>query len=254
MPLTAAKRRLFILGSMSEVADFFGVTEPAVRQRWMPAGMPKFEPEKGVKPGESQYRFPADQIITWLITEGPWRRRVDPADRAVREVDTQPPADASPDPMMAAPVNSPAMERYRTAKAKLAEIEVDEKQRQIGKISSLRVVLIACLGRLNKEVEALDRTSVMTGREAAIRLREAIADFADIAERSLKENAGIVIGSIGSEPTGSVPPGDVPNVAPPGQTDQPMGGTGNHGSNGGVCGEPVPPLAPSGQQDLVQGA
>ena len=254
MPLTAAKRRLFILGSPAEVAEFFGVTEPAVRQRWMPAGMPKFEPEKAAKPGASQYRFPADLIITWLITEGPWRRRVDPADRAVREVDTKPPADANQDAMMVAPVNTPAMERYRNAKAELAEMEVAEKKRQLIRVDSASLMLVAFLGRLFKQVERFDRASILTGREAAIELREAITDAYDVAARRLEENAGIRLEPIRPEPAGVVPPSDLPDVAPTGPTDQPVGGTGDHSPNGAVCGEPVPALAPSSEPNLVSGA
>ena len=258
MALSPEKRRLFILSSPSEVADFFGVTETAVRRRWMPAGMPKFEPKKTPKPGESQYRFSADQIARWLITEGPWRKRVDPSTIDVGADGRPAPINADVDPMMAAPVTTPSMERYRSAKATLAEMEVEEKRRHLIRRDSVTVALVAFVGWLFKQVKRFDSMSVVTGREAAIELREAIAAGVEVVKARLEENAGIKwavrVGSDGIEPAGVVPPSDLPDVAPTGPTDQPVGGTGDHNPHGPVCGEPVPTLAPSSEPNLVSGA
>jgi hypothetical protein len=146
MPLTATKRKRFVLDSPAEVAEFFGVTETAVRQRWMPAGMPKIEPGGKKKPGASQYRYPADQILAWLITEGPWRKRIDPADRAVREAAADPAADANQDAMMVAPISTPGLERYRNAKAEDAEMDVAERKGQLIRTSSAMAVWVTVQG------------------------------------------------------------------------------------------------------------
>ena len=262
MPLSPEKRRLFILRSPGEVAAFFGVTEAAVRTRWIPAGMPKFEPTKAIKLGESQFRFRADDIVVWLITEGPWRKRVDPSTleaaapvEPVEDVAPPPPVNADPDAMMTAPVTTPSMERYRAAKATLAEMEVEERRRQLIRRESVTMALVAFMGWLFKQVKRFDMMSVVTGREAAVELREAIASAIEVVKGRLEEHAGFKldmrIGSDGLEPAGSVPPGDLPDVAPTGPSDQPMGGRGNHDPNGPVCGEPVPPLASSGEPDMV---
>ena len=252
MPLTATKRKRFVLDSPAEVAEFFGVTETAVRQRWMPAGMPKIEPRKK-KPGASQYRYPADQILTWLTTEGPWRKRIDPADRAEREAAADPSADASQDAMMAAPISTPGLERYRNAKAEDAEMDVAERKGQLIRTSSAMAVWVTVFGLLQRLVEQFARMSAITGREAASILKEAINESHECGRKKLEENAGVKLGSIGPEPTRRAEPGDPPDGAPAGEADQPVGGTGNRDSYGTVCGEPVPTLAPSGQQDLVPG-
>ena len=256
MPLTPEKRRLFILASPTEVADFFGVTETAVR-RWVSSGMPKFVPKKPPKPGESPYRYPADQIAKWLITEGPWRKRVDPSTINVG-ADGQPaPTNADPDAMMTAPVTTPSMERYRAAKADLAEMEVQERRRQLIRRESVTIALVAFMGWLFKQVKRFDTMSVVTGREAAIELREAIAAAVEVVKGRLEENAGLKfdvrIGSDGIELARSVPAVDLPDVAPTGQADQPMGGSGDHCPNGSVCREPVSTLAASCEPNLVSG-
>ena len=253
MPLTAAKRKRFLLDSPAEVADFFGVTEPAVRTRWIPAGMPRLEPARR-KRGAASHRYPADEILTWLITEGPWRKRVDAAE--LTSASTATAADANQDALLAAPINTPALERYRTAKAELAEIEVAKERRQLVRSSSVITVLVAIFSWLNKLVERFSRLGTITGREAAAAVREMIAESWDVAKRELQRNAGIdsaELGSAGLESAGRSGVGDLPNGLAAGPPDQPMGGAGDCRTDGAVCREPLPTLAPSGQQDLVPG-
>lgn len=256
MGLTAEKRRFFILASPGEVADFFGVTESAVRQRWMPAGMPKFEPKKTPKAGESQFRFPADQIARWLITEGPWRKRVDPSTINVGANGHPAPVNADPDAMMLTPVNTPALELYRQGKAEMVQLDLAERRRQLIRRESVTMALVALMGWLFKQVKRFDTMSVVSGREAAIELREAIAASVEVVKGRLEEHAGfkfdVRVGSDGIELARSVPPSDLPDVTAAGQADQSMGGRGNRDPHGSVCGEPVPPLATSGESDLVQ--
>jgi hypothetical protein len=252
MPLTASKRKRFILDSPAEVAEFFGVTETAVRQRWIPAGMPKIEPAKN-KPGASQYRYPADRILTWLTTEGPWRKRIDPAERAARSAATSPAVDASQDAMMVAPISTPGLERYRNAKAEDAEMDVAERKKQLLRTSSVLAVWVAVFGLFQRLVERFARMSVINGREVASMLRETICEAYECGRKKLDEDAGVELGPVGPEPAGRAESGDSPDDAPAGQTDQPVGGTGDRDPDGTVRGEPVPTLPSSGQQDLVRG-
>lgn len=89
----------WIVGTFADVARFFGVSETTVRKEWKARGMP----------GESG-AWPLDRIAQW-------RHDRDIADKR-RAVSLG----SDEDPLLSGPV-SPALERFREARASIAELD-----------------------------------------------------------------------------------------------------------------------------------
>jgi hypothetical protein len=88
-----------------QVADFFGVPLATVQEWGKTKGV------GGAMPGERGC-YPLDKIAQWLRQVGPWCE-----------------ASQGGDPLLTAGA-SPALERYRTAKAALAELELAKRRRE----------------------------------------------------------------------------------------------------------------------------
>ena len=84
-------------------------------QLWVKQGCPG-------KPG----RYPLAEIVQWLRSSGPWR----------------PYAKGAVDDELLAIGDSPGLERYRLAKAALAELELQERQRTLLPVDQMRAVLL----------------------------------------------------------------------------------------------------------------
>ena len=135
------------------MAEFFGCTVNAVQQ-WRAKGMPG-------KPG----RYDLSAVAIWLRQEGPWREK-------------RPAADIEDD--LAGPADSPGLERYRLAKARLAELELAKQQRSVMSRDLARETLgrIASLFRRYGE-----RLSKRHGPEEAVLFNETIGEARRVIEQ-----------------------------------------------------------------------
>ncbi len=113
------------------------------------------------KPG----RYELSAIVQWLRNAGPWR----PYGRG----------DAPDDPLLAAG-DSPGLERYRLAKAALAELELAERQQSLLPVDKVREALLRWATLLRRMGERLGKRF---GPEAS----RTVNDTLDECDRVLKD-------------------------------------------------------------------
>lgn len=99
----------------ADVATFFGVSVDTVKN-WAKQGMP----------GKAT-AYQVDQIAQWLRRDGPWQPHL----RLRAEEDEDLEGEASP-----------GLERYRNAKASLAELELSQRQHQLVTVEKVREGLL----------------------------------------------------------------------------------------------------------------
>lgn len=149
-------RIVWTADSQLEVAEFFGVSIDTVKS-WTRKNMPG---------APKAYRL--DKIAQWLRTEGPGSSRIQ----------------ASDDPLLGEG-ESPALERYRLAKAQHAELDLEERRGNLIDKSKCRDVLSMWAGVIRKLGESIGRRF---GVEAHREINDALDECASIV-RSM-DNAG----------------------------------------------------------------
>ena len=149
----AGTRIAWTADTQGEVAEFFNVSVDTVKN-WAKQKMP----------GRPRaYRL--DQIAIWLRTEGP-------GSKALRS--------AADDPLLA-DGDSPALERYRLAKAKHAELDLEQRRAELIDLAKCRDLF----GRWGSVIRKMgDRVSKRFGSEANQMVAEAI-DECDSIVRGL---------------------------------------------------------------------
>ena len=130
----------------SEVAEFFGVSINTV-QNWCAAKCP------GV-PGN----YPLSEIAKWLRTTGPWRKNIKP--------------EVIDDPLLTEG-DSPGLERYRQAKASLAEIELEKMRGNVLPLETVRENLARWASLIRRMGETLGKRH---GPEAARVVNETLEE------------------------------------------------------------------------------
>lgn len=142
----------------NDVADFCGVSIDTVKG-WAKQGMP------GV-PGA----YDLSTIVRWLRSSGPWRQYVRP------EVD---------DPDLYGNVDSPGLERYRLAKAAIAELDLEERKGELLSREKARSALIrwaAVFRRLG------DRMGKRFGAAAGRSVNDALSECQHIVDHEFSGN------------------------------------------------------------------
>lgn len=112
------KRKRWLAVNQSELAELFDVSIDTIAA-WRKKGMPG-----------TTGRYDVRQILTWLRSDGPWRPR---ASESV--------AGPGLDDLFVAGGDSPNLERYRLARAQLAELELEQKKRALFPRDAARSVL-----------------------------------------------------------------------------------------------------------------
>ena len=228
----------FNLDSESQVCLFAGV---ASLQNWLKHGMPRV---KISKPGAKRddYTYNAAEIFRWYVHHGPGAKRRGGQDGSPGEKQKIITFDEKDEEaaLLSGPPTA-ALERLRTAKAQLAEIDVEERRKQSVPLSDLSADLVMIAGPLQRCGAELGRRF---GPEAQKLLNDTLAEYLDSVRKKLARQTS-------TSETVSDRNGDVVcNVAdsPP---DQPMGGGGNLDSLGGTDGE-IQTQQPPSEPDLVQ--
>lgn len=109
-------------------------------------------------------RYDVGAIVRWLRHEGPWRQRAKP------EAD---------DPLLAADVDSPGLERYRLAKAALAEYDLEARKRELIEREKARATLARLASILRRLSERLGKRY---GPDASIAVNNAVLEFLRIVD------------------------------------------------------------------------
>lgn len=147
----------WIAKRQADVAVVYAVSLDTVKS-WAKQGMPG-------EPGA--YELPA--ISAWLRGKGPWRQH------AKIESD---------DPLLS-DGDSPGLERYRLAKAELAELELAERKKSLIERGKVRIVfsrLAAVLKRMGEEI------GIEFGDRAAVAVREAMGECREAARHGFGED------------------------------------------------------------------
>jgi phage terminase Nu1 subunit (DNA packaging protein) len=150
---TREKNKISV-SSLGEVAEVFSVSADTVK-RWRSEGMPG-----------SPRDYVLQDISKWLRSDGPWK----PYQRS--EI----PAVQSDDPLLA-DGDSPALERYRLAKAKHAELDLEQRKGELIDKEKCRDVLARWGSTIRKMG---DRISKRFGIEANQMVSEAIDECESI--------------------------------------------------------------------------
>lgn len=145
----------WVAKSQPEVAAFFGVHRDTVKV-WRGQGMP----------GEARH-YPLDEIAQWLRKFGPWKPQ---ARQSPDESDT----------LLVSANDSPELERYRAARADLAEMERDERRRKLLGVERVREICLT-VGDVIKSLRR--RLRKRFGEEAGQLIDEGLRDLRDIADR-----------------------------------------------------------------------
>lgn len=91
----------------------------------------------------------------------------------------------TPDPLMDVPSSdSPALERYRTAKARLAELAYEKECRNVLPVAEVRTAIVGMTAPLRRAAEELGRTF---GPDAQRVLNSAIATYAAALRRQFTD-------------------------------------------------------------------
>ena len=148
------------VGTQSDVARVYAVTAGTVKS-WKADGMP----------GE-QGNYVLHDISRWLRTDGPWKPHA------------RPQAIPGDDPLLA-DGDSPALERYRLAKAKHAELDLEHRRSQLIDREKCRVVLSRWAVVIRRMGEKLARRH---GNDAAETVNQALEECQSIVTESLSDD------------------------------------------------------------------
>lgn len=146
--------------TLGEVAEVYAVTLDTVK-RWRADGMPG-------KPKA----YVLHEISNWLRTDGPWKPHA------------RPQAIPGDDPLLA-DGDSPALERYRLAKAKHAELDLEHRRSQLIDREKCRIVLSRWAVVIRRMGEKLARRH---GNDAAETVNQALEECQSIVTESLSDD------------------------------------------------------------------
>lgn len=209
----------FVVKTQIDVGKLLGVSTESVK-RWCSIGCP----------GETGRYEVVPAIVQWLRTEGPWK----PKKASDEEID----------PLLSSDVPTPALERYRTARAKREELAYEKECRTVLPVEEVRESFAGAAGHLRKLGESLAK---QFGPAAQKMLNDGLAEYIQIIAKKFG----------GCERPATVAGDDAPGTdfdrdvagSPP---NEPMGGGGNLDSDRPAAG-PVPALESPSQQELVSG-
>ena len=145
-------RTAWTADSQVELSEFFGVGIDTVKN-WAKQGMP------GTR---GSYRL--DLVAQWLRRDGPWQRW----DRGSE----------SADPLLAEG-DSPALERYRLAKAKLAELDLENRKGDLIEVAKCRDLLARWAVVLRRMGERLAKRY---GNDASLTVNESLSECKSVAD------------------------------------------------------------------------
>lgn len=217
MPLTELQKKKFRLTNITQVASFCGVTSQAVKL-WIEAGMPRHETQ--AKHTRDKFQYQMDEIVIWLRSEGPWRRK------------QSQPLSVEDEMMLGADPNSPALERWRHFKALDAELSYKERCGTLVSVERIRTVLLRWASHIRRKVEQMGSRY---GREFTEDMNETLEECRGLIDHELRDTAD-------RERDTSVDTGASKGTA--GKKNEPVGGRRNRTANRTPSRRKVPPPKP----------
>ena len=138
------KREQLRLQSLDLVAQFFKVSF-STAELWVKAGMPRIQlsVEEGTKPRQ-RYAYQLDDIMEWLLTDGPWKNR--------KKSESKP---LDPDDALLSGPATPELEKLRAVKRKHAELDYAERLRELVAVEDLLPTLHRLASAIRRWVERL---------------------------------------------------------------------------------------------------
>lgn len=148
--------------TQGEIAEIFDVSADTVK-RWRTEGMP----------GVSQ-KYILQDVTRWLRTEGPWKpyaksQATNPAD----------------DPLLA-DGDSPGLERYRLAKAKHAELDLEQRKGELIEREKAKLILSRWASLIRQMGERLAKRY---GNDAAKTVNETLDECGAAVEEVMSDGA-----------------------------------------------------------------
>lgn len=143
------------------MAHIYAVSIETVKG-WAKQGMPG-------RPGS----YDAHEISRWLRSTGPWRQHAKAAEEDELLLGTSAGSD------------SPGLERFRIAKANLAELELQERKRQLVSVDRVRSILTRWSGPLRRLGESLSKRF---GTEASLAFNEALEECESVIDSELGQS------------------------------------------------------------------
>lgn len=223
MPLTDAMRECFVLTKQADVAEFCGISRRTL-VNWLDAGMPR--ESTGIT---NVHRYHMEKIFKWYVQNYSKKHS-----RGRR------PAKDDEDMLMFSSGDSPAMERYREARAKIAEADWHERKNDICRVDQMLAVFIRLMTEMRQDV--IDAVGTRFGTEASDYMKDWLARF----KKRVDDEFTAQFPRDEGDPSSMGLPADAE-----GEADQSMGGGRDLSTTRGTPGA-VPPRESSGEQDLVQ--
>ena len=147
MPASAKSRKSpWAVSKQNDVALFCGVSLASV-QGWAKQGMPG-------RPGA----YDVQEVVQWLRSVGPWRQHARPEED---------------DPDLAGGPDSPGLERYRLAKAAIAELELEQRKASLLSRDKARTALVRWASIIRRLGERLGKRY---GPEATLTVNDALSE------------------------------------------------------------------------------
>jgi hypothetical protein len=229
--------RRFDLTSIEEVAKFADVAAQSVRY-WLLKGMPRTQTGNG-KLNACTYN--AADIFRWYRTEGPGapRRGSGSGGNGSQSLI---PLGVDESELLSGP-DTPALERFRLARARLSELEYERQKSTVVPIEEMVAEVSGLAGHLRKLGEQLGQHF---GPDAQRMLNDALAEYRDMARKKFGNLAGPI--AVGGDDGGQDDSGGDVADRP---SDEPVGGRGNLDTDWGAQGEAVFTQSSPGEPDLV---
>lgn len=157
MPAKSKQKPKYLAQSQDEIAAFCGQSIKTV-QGWALQGMP----------GKKRGNYDLAEVVQWLRQSGPWRQNAKPAFAG------------SDDPLLVGnDADSDGLERYRQAKAALAELDLEERKGQLISREKVRPVLARWAAVIRRCGESLGK---VFGASAAEKLNDALDECSRVVD------------------------------------------------------------------------
>jgi hypothetical protein len=167
--------------------------EEKVNGKWRPCSKPDDQITDGLTDGTAKYRYPLDVVLKWYVNKYSLRSKL---------ARSQEPLDEEA-ALLLSESDSPAMERYRTARAALAELDLEERRGDVVRVAEMRAVLLRLAGPIKVAGDAL---KIQFGTVAVDILERALDEFMRIVEDELgPESDAVVAGENGNAEGEAVP-------------------------------------------------
>jgi len=233
MPEISFDLSRFDVNSIEEIAAFADVTHQAIHE-WVKIGCPR----RQISP--RKYVYNAAELFRWYRTLGPGGR----SEKRKKNGQATIPFSGEDEALYSDDEHTPALERWRLSRAKISELEYETKVGALVPLAEGIEKFSGMAGHLRRKGEEAARRF---GTEVQRFWNDSVAEFIDILITQCGDTAAQ---GLAAESESPVPADSGTGVSSDSAPDQPMGGGGNHRSDGSKAGAVSTP-EPSCEQTVV---